>query len=137
MELVLKGSHDTKIAATSPQSPEQVRILVGTGCDQAPIGGYHIHRSEVVANQPVLAHQQSVTACQCQSRDSGRAHDPAGCRKPIGVRLVVKVPPCSASLGASCLPLGIDTHSSCGRQVDHEATIANSEARNAVATPTY
>ena len=57
-----KRRHHTEVAASSPQRPEKIRILVHAGRNQAPIRQYDIGREQIVDRQPVLPRQVTDAA---------------------------------------------------------------------------
>jgi hypothetical protein len=51
MELVLEGGDDAKVSAATPQAPEEVCVLSGTGRKQLAIGRDEINRQKVIGVQ--------------------------------------------------------------------------------------
>jgi hypothetical protein len=78
-----------------------------------------------------------VTARERQPRNSDRAHYSAGGRESVRVRLVVEVAPGRARLSAGGAAGRIYAHTFGGRQIDHEAALADCETRNAVSSSPY
>lgn len=75
MQLKLELGHDTEVAATTPQSPEQIVVLVGSGPQPAPVGGDHLSRDEVVRGQTEQRRQPAHPATQRETAHAGVADD--------------------------------------------------------------
>ena len=100
VELVLEGGHNAEVSPAAPYRPEEIGVRGGTGRQQLPVGGDHIHRQEVIAGQAIGAHQVAVAAAQREPRDAGRTGNAARRGQAEGLRLVVEVAPRAAALGA-------------------------------------
>ena len=62
MELVLEGGDDPEVAPAAAQSPEQVCVLGGTGCEHPTIGRDNLGGAEVVTSKAILAAQPAQAA---------------------------------------------------------------------------
>ena len=61
VQLKQERRNDAKVAATTAYCPEQIGMLLGTGCDKAAIGKHHFNAEQVVDRQA----QCSVRGSQC------------------------------------------------------------------------
>ena len=68
MEFELEGRDDTKVAAASSDTPEEVLVFVLARVDEFSVGGYDIRREEVIDCQTVLPREPAPTAPECRSR---------------------------------------------------------------------
>ena len=109
-------------------APEQLGVLVVARVHQAPVGGDDVGGDEVVAGQPVLAHEPADAAAEREPGDPGRRDEPAGHGEPEGLRLVVEVAPRRAALGGGGAPLRVDAHGGHAGQVDDDAAVDGGEA---------
>ena len=100
MEPVLERGDDAEIAAAAAQAPEQFRVLLGARRHQFAVGGDDVGRDEVVAAEPVLAHQPAEPAAQGQPGDAGGRDHPAGAGETESLGLAVVLAPGQAGLGA-------------------------------------
>ena len=100
VERELEGNHHSKIAATAPERPEEVRVLVGARRQQPAVRDYDFGRDEVVDAEPVAAPQPADAAREREPRDTGVGDQPAGCGEPVRLRCLVDVAPYRAALDA-------------------------------------
>jgi hypothetical protein len=64
MELVLEGCDDAKVSAATPQAPEEVCVISGTGRKQLAIGRDEINRQKVIGGQAVRPRQIAPAAAK-------------------------------------------------------------------------
>jgi hypothetical protein len=64
MELVLEGGDDAKVSAATPQAPEEVCVISGTGRKQLAIGRDEINRQKVIGGQAVRPRQIAPAAAK-------------------------------------------------------------------------
>ncbi len=62
-----------KVAATTPQRPEQILVLVSGSPQATPVGGHHRSRDEVVRCQAEQGRQPAHPAAQRQTAHAGVA----------------------------------------------------------------
>ena len=55
----LEGRHDAEVAAAAAQCPEQVRVLLGAGGEEATVGGHDVGRDQVVAGRDRICERGS------------------------------------------------------------------------------
>ena len=70
VELILEGRDDPKVAATAPEAPEQVGMLVLTRYEELAIRRDHIAGHQAVDREPKATHQVADPAPQ--SEPAGR-----------------------------------------------------------------
>lgn len=63
------GDH-TEIPTTTPQGPEQIRIVLFVGCHKAPICQHDIGGEQVVDGKTVFARQVTQSTSQSKSTNS-------------------------------------------------------------------
>ncbi len=71
MQLIFERGHDAEVAATAPQAPEQIRILLCADLQDLAVRGHELERCDVVAGETELAHQPSLTAAKSEPGDAG------------------------------------------------------------------
>src|SRR5690606_25571878 len=78
VEPVLEARDDTEAAAaTAPERPEQVRILVLCRAQDPPLGVHELSLEHVVARQPVPAAEQPIPAAEAVPSVADRRALPA------------------------------------------------------------
>jgi hypothetical protein len=97
---ILKGGDDPEVAATAPQTPEQVGVLVVAGDDELAVGGDHVAGCQAVDGEPKPAHEVADPAAQGQPADAGVGDDAAGHGQAERLGLVVDLAPETATLGS-------------------------------------
>src|SRR5262245_29897468 len=132
MELEFERGDDPEVAASAPETPEQVGVLLLARHHELAVGGDHVARAQVVDRQPELAHQVADAATQGQSGDAGVADDPAGDGEPEDLALAVDVVVEATSFDADGLSQWVDARPSHERQVDHDAVVAEGVTRDGV-----
>jgi hypothetical protein len=137
VELIFEGCDDSEIAASTAQAPEEVRVLRGAGGQEATVGRDHIGRDEIVDGQAVLAGEPAEAAPEGEPGDARIGDRAAGGGEPKGLRLVVELDPLSARLSPGRAGRGIDTDGFHRGEIDHEASVADRVAREAVAPPAH
>ena len=126
------GDH-AEVAAAAAQRPEQVRILLRAGGDEAAVGEHHVGLEQVVDGQPVLAGQVAGAAAEGQARDAGGRDDAERHRQAEGMRRVVDVARRAARLDANGAVRRVDADPLHHRQVDDQPVVDAAEARPVVA----
>src|SRR5690606_16379107 len=130
------GDH-AEVAAAALERPEQVWVLVLGRAQPLAAGGHDVRGEEVVDGEAVLAHQPADAAAGREAGDAGVAHDAAGRRQAVRLRLVVDVAPERAALHPRRARGGIDVHAAHRREVDDDAAVADGGARHVVASAAY
>ncbi len=125
--------HDAEVAAAASQRPEEIRVLVGAGGDEAAVREDDIRREQVIDGQPVLAGQVPDAAAERQAADAGAGHGSRRDRQPEGVGGVVHVGPGGAALDARRAGDRVDAHALHAPEVEHEAAVYAGEAGAVVA----
>ena len=125
------GDH-AEVAAAAPQRPEQVGVFLLAGPHQLTVGRYHLGREQVVAGQPVLAHQMADAAAQREATDPGRGNQPARGRQPMDLGLMVEPPPGHAALRQRPAAPPVHPHRGHRGQVEHDTTVAGGEPGDTV-----
>src|SRR5205823_9539734 len=103
----------------------------------AAVWGDDVGREEVVAGEPVLAHQPPDPAAQREAGDTGARDEAAGGGEAERLRFLVELAPDDAALGAGRLRARVDPDSLHRRQVEDEAVVAGAEAGDVVAAAAY
>ncbi len=128
---------DAEVAAAASERPEQIGVFVGGRPDDAALGGHHFGGQQVVDGEPVFAHEEADAAAEGEPGDAGVAHDAAGGRQTVGLRLVVDVAPESTTLHPGRATGGVDPHGPHRREVDDDPVVAHRGAGNVVAAAPY
>ncbi len=134
---ILEGRHHPEIAAPAAQPPEQLGVFVGSGAPELTVRRHDVGGQEVVADEPVLAHQPSHAPAEGEAGDARLAHHPARGGEAESLRLVIEVLPQDSGLSPGRLGRGIDVDALHQRQVDHEPVVAHGGSRDIVATATH
>jgi hypothetical protein len=127
-----RGDH-AEVAAAAANRPEQIRVLIGAGAAQAPVGRDDFGRDQVVGREAVAARDPAEPAAEREPGDPGRRDDPAGHDQPERLRRAVHVGPGGAGLDLHATGRRIDLDASRGREVQHQAVIAERGAGDVVA----
>ncbi len=78
VQLEVERGHDAEVAASAPEAPEQIGVLVGGRDHLASVRGHHLGLDEVVAGEPELPLEPAAAAAEREPGDAGRRHAPAG-----------------------------------------------------------
>jgi hypothetical protein len=127
-----RGDH-AEIAAAATQPPVQIRVLPGTGRDQAAVGQHHVGFEQVVHRQAALARQMADAAAEREAADACRADDAAGRGHAEGMRRMVNIAPGATAFDAHGARRGIDADALHRRQVDHQPLVAHPQSAGVVA----
>ncbi len=79
----LERGHHTEVAAASADRPEQLRVLVGVGVQQAAVGDDHVRREQVVHGQTAEPGEPAHPAAQGEPADAGVTDQPHGDGEPV------------------------------------------------------
>ena len=129
--------HDPEVAAAAPHGPEEIRVLLGAGRDQAAVREDHVDPEEVVDGQAVLAAEVADPAAQGEAPHARRREEPARHGEVERVGRVVHVAPEAAPFDPHGPVLLVHPDSLQPRQVDHEPPVADAETRTVVPTPAH
>src|SRR5205085_1579815 len=103
----------------------------------APVGGHDVGREQVVADQPVLAHEPTDSAPEGQAADACRGDEPAGRGQAEELRLPIEVREGAAALRARRPAGRIDAHAAHAGEVDDEAVVAEGVPGDVVAATAH
>ena len=103
-----EGGDDPEVATAAPQRPEEIRVLLLAGGDEAAVGEDDVGLEQIVDRQAELAGEMADTAAEGDAADAGRGDDAARGRQPEGVRGVVQIAEQRAPFDAGGARLGID-----------------------------
>ena len=137
MRRVLERGHDAEVPAAAPKGPEEVGVLVLARAEVAPVGGDELAGDEVVDGHAVCSALVRVPAREREPGDARLRDDPAGDREAERLRLPVDVGPGAAALCPDGAPLGIHPDASHQREVDDDAVVAHTGARDVVAAAAH
>jgi len=137
MELVLKGGDHAKVAAATPDTPEEVWMLVGADVAELAVGSDDISGDEVVAGQAVAARQPADATTQGEASDASVSVSAAGGGEAEGLRLVVEFTPLDATLLLRGARGGFNPDALHPAQINHQATVAYAVARDVMATAAH
>jgi hypothetical protein len=65
VELERERGDDAEVAATAPESPEEVGIRVVAGCHEATIGCDDVGCNQIVKREPVATRQVTEASAEC------------------------------------------------------------------------
>ena len=133
-----RRSHDQKPTPESPtpHPPEQVGVLGGTGCEHVPIGSDDLNGQQVINREAVFAHQPAYAPTQSESCQPGSRDITDGGGQPKCLGLAHKFADGEACLGPGDALHRIDLDAFHAGEIDDEAPIAGSVAREAMTTTT-
>ena len=120
----LEVRHYAEVAAATAQTPEQLRVLFGTGVAELPVGSDHIQRLEVVDGHAELARQAPETSTQREPAHPGVGHRAERRDQPMRHALVIHLSEQRAAVHPRAPRLGIDSHAAERRQIDLHAAVA-------------
>src|SRR5262249_54732748 len=121
MQLVLEGGNHAEVAATTPEAPEEVRVLAGADVAELAVGGDEIGGNEVVAGQTVPARQPANTAPQGEAGNAGVGIGTAGGSQAESLGFMVEFTPLDAALSAHGTPAGVNPDALHPAQVNHQS----------------
>ncbi len=133
MQLELELRDDPEVAAAAAEAAQELRILALAGVHELAVGSDDVRTDQVVAGEPVAAHQPADPAAEREASDAGRRNEPAGGGEAVHGRLVVEVAPGRAAADVRDARRGVDAHAAHLAEVDHHATVDGREAGHAVA----
>ena len=81
MKPVLKGRCDSEVAATTAQTPKEIRVVLSTGPQEPTVSRDEVHRREIVAGEPIGAREPPEAASQREARDACGALQPPRARE--------------------------------------------------------
>ena len=73
----LERRHDTEVAATTPDRPEEVRVVLVAGDVEGAVPGDHVRRQQVVQSQPQPPREVADATAEGQAADAGGRDDAA------------------------------------------------------------
>src|SRR5262245_5148980 len=108
------------------------------GCpQQLAVSRHEIGGEKVVNRQTVFSHQPADATAEREPGDSCMTDDSARGGETVRLRLVIDVAPQRPTLDPGPVANGIDAYGPHGREVDHDAVVANGCACDVVASATY
>src|SRR5690606_12350809 len=128
---------DAEVAAAPVQSPEQLRVLVGTRVDPARVGGDEFHPEQVVHGQAEAAVQPAGAAAQHEAADAGGGDAAAGGGEAVGLGGAVQPAHRGPAADAHRLGRGVDGDVVHQPQVDHQAAVVEGLPGDAVAAAAH
>src|SRR5438132_1122347 len=112
-------------------------MLVGVGHQALALSGHDVNREEVIAGQPVLAHQPALSATERQAGDTS-ARNRATCNSQSeSLGLVIELAPGESGFGAHGAPRRVDTHAFHSAEVDYHSAVADGTSGDVVPTTTH
>ena len=123
VEAELEPRDDAEVAAAPAQGPEQIRVLVIGGADDAPVGGHELGGEQVVDREPVLALEPPRASAQCQAADARGGNAPAGRREAMLLGRAVDLGPQRAAADPGDAAIGVDLDRVHRAHVDHDAVV--------------
>jgi hypothetical protein len=134
---VFERRHYAEVSAATSDRPEQLRVVVVTGGDDATIREDDFGRFEVVDCHPVLAHEPANASSECEPGDPRRGDDSTGRGQAVHAGGAVVLVPRHASLRTHTPSRGIDMCAAHRREVDHEPTVGCREPCDVVTTAAH
>ena len=128
------GRHDTEVAATAVQCPEQLGVLALGRCHRLPVGGHDLHGNQVVGGEPVRPGQPAHTSAQGQPGDTGAGHYADRHDQAVGLSGRIDVRQGSSALYPNGSRLRVDEHGGQPTQVQHHPALDSPGACDVVTT---
>jgi hypothetical protein len=91
MEAEVEGGHHAEVAATAPQGPEQVRMVLLVGVHERPIGEDQVGAEQAVDGEAETTGEVPDAAAQGEAAHPGGGDEAHGQGEPEGVGGVVDV----------------------------------------------
>ena len=110
-----------EVAAAAAQTPQQLRILVRAGRDDAAVSRHDLGAHQVVAREPVLGREPPLPAAQREPADTGVRDAPTRRGEVMLLRCRVDVDPGAPAAGGRGAGCRIDVDLSHRRQIDDDA----------------
>ena len=106
----LELGHDTEVAPTTADRPEEIRIFRLRRVQVSPFSGHHARSDDVVAGEPDPANEPADPATQGQSSDAGRADETTGHGQSVCLGRGVKFAPGRPAATFRPTRRGVDRH---------------------------
>src|SRR3974377_1974030 len=103
-----KRCDNTKIATSTADRPEKVRVFIGTRCNKAAVGENHVYSQKIIDSKPALQRQMTDPAAKRETAHTGRRYDARWNRKPECVRRMVNISPQGSAACKDSAFFGID-----------------------------
>ena len=132
VDLERERGHHPEVATPAAMRPQQLGVLVLGRQHPLAVGGDELDPDEVVAGEAVLAHQPADAAAERETADAGGGDEPAGGGQPVGLGLVIDVPPQGPTARVCPAGLRLDPYPLHLREVDDEAAVTGREPGDAV-----
>ena len=128
---------DAEVAATAPQPPEQLRVLVRRRVDHPPVGGHDLGPDQVVAREGELPLQPAAAAPEGEAGDAGVGHPATGDREPVLLGGGVELAPVEPGLGAHRARRRVDLDALHAAHVDDQSLVDHRGAGHPVPAPVH
>lgn len=132
MEPVIEAGDDAEVAATAPQAPEQIRVLVFAGMHQPAVGGHHVHAGHVVRGPAPTPGQIAEAAAQGQARNAGGRDETEHGREAVQLGLAIQVAESAPRPGMSDPAVAIDPDPAHRRQVEQQRAVRHGQSGDVV-----
>lgn len=134
MQLELEPGRNAEVAAAAADRPEKIRMGFGIHAEAFSISGYNIGGEQRVDGEAVLADETSHTATQRDPTNPDRACIAESGRKTMGTRGSRVLSRSQSCLGPRGALFGIDVQSPHSRKIEHDPTVRDAMAGDAVTT---
>ena len=137
MQPEVERGHDAEVAAASPYTPEQLRVLVLGGDHLPAVRGHHLDRVQVVAHEPELPLEPAASTAEREAGDTRARNPSAGNRESVFGRRRVELAPVQPSLRPHRALLRIDGEALHAAQIDADAVVAHRSTGHTVAASVH
>ena len=134
VQLELEFGHHPEVAASAPDGPEQVRVLLRRSPHDGAVRRHDLHRQEIVTAQARLAAQPAHPAAESQPGHAGVADESARCRQGMLLSRRIELRPPRATATARGPRGWVDADIAEGAQIDHDGVVSDTRTREVVTT---
>lgn len=134
VERVINAGHDAEVSPTTPQSPEEIWVLIVACAYEVSVGSHDIQANHVVRCPAPPPCEVAESSAEGESGDAGERNETEHSSEPVYLRFTIHVAKQATRLRVGDSLPWVHPYATHERHIEHQRAVSHSQACNVVSS---